>query len=213
MIHVGYDFSKMSNEEILTKIRGSKQLIGKNKKLLETELYIPQEESTLDAEGVTLAIEMERWSIAEAIRTLVERGYEYTPSKAEQQSNEFQDNLSKLKKITLITTEYMLPHTYELHFEDDVVCVGKETLEGFVELYHLDKNELLADIRELYVGEWNKHYTASDYGIYILDGDSWEMIFEYDDGTAVSFEGENAYPYNFFDLIAVLDPNDILFEE
>ena len=38
----------------------------------------------------------------------------------------------------------------------------------------------------------------------VLDGEQWVLKFEYKDGKKKTFNGNNAYPYNFDELLEVL---------
>lgn len=48
------------------------------------------------------------------------------------------------------------------------------------------------------MGEWLSDYWPNRFGVNVLDGTSWEIVIEYDNGIPpMNFSGSNSYPYNF----------------
>jgi len=64
-----------------------------------------------------------------------------------------------------------------------------------------EKADLLALLSELHIGEWEKFYDNSRYGIMIVEGVVWTLTIEYKDKKRrFTSGGANACPYNFRDL-------------
>ena len=58
-------------------------------------------------------------------------------------------------------------------------------------------------MKGLYLGEWRASY--KNYAI--LDGFQWRLRLAFADGGEETFEGSNAYPYNFNDLKRIFGVN------
>ena len=65
----------------------------------------------------------------------------------------------------------------------------------------MDKEEFLDGINNLYIGEWQKSYSTSKYGIDVMDGQQWDLTITYSDRKKVTISGDNAWPYNFDELL------------
>ncbi|MBQ3235125.1 MAG: hypothetical protein IJA97_03080 [Clostridia bacterium] len=68
-----------------------------------------------------------------------------------------------------------------------------------------DKDEFLQEFANLHVGEWRKSYLPDRFGVCVLDGVEWELKIEYNTHKSVKFSGTNAYPYNFKELLRVIN--------
>lgn len=62
------------------------------------------------------------------------------------------------------------------------------------------KLEFLKLFADLHIGEWRKHYSTEKFGISVLDGTQWSLDIYYSNEKKSSYDGSNAYPYNFCDL-------------
>jgi hypothetical protein len=205
MIFVGKNFQKMTDEEIKSSIRGDKQRLGKLKKELEANIYTDDEDT--DVEETLLTIGFIRETINAGILELQNRGVEFDLSKSDVESATFQTLIPSLSKIVLKNREDANEYEYEFDLScDDVSVKDLKSLDD-EPLYTLDKCELLSGIAELYIGEWKKQYNCSDYGAYFYTADAWSVTFTFDTGEQRTFGGMSAYPYNFFDFIATIDPD------
>ena len=78
-------------------------------------------------------------------------------------------------------------------------------IENGVGMWTSLKEEFLSELRELHLGEWRRHYNLTRYGYFVCDGTQWELTIEYNNGRkAESFSGDNAYPYNFNNLLELM---------
>lgn len=90
---------------------------------------------------------------------------------------------------------------YEVTVEENIVN-GKYYHNGIlINEYTRDKEEFLDGINDLYIGEWQKSYSTSKYGIDVMDGQQWDLTIIYSDRKKVTISGDNAWPYNFDELL------------
>ena len=68
---------------------------------------------------------------------------------------------------------------------------------------HQEKS--LEQLKSLGIGEWRRFYTERRFGTDILDGEQWELEFEYGNGDKQTYGGSNAYPYNYRDFLKLLN--------
>ena len=63
--------------------------------------------------------------------------------------------------------------------------------------YPFTKEEFIAGLKEIHIGEWKKHY----YDKHVCDGTQWELKIYYDGHRKpVEISGSNAFPQNFYQL-------------
>lgn len=63
------------------------------------------------------------------------------------------------------------------------------------------RSKFICQLQHLYMGEWRRVYSATRFGIDILDGVSWEVRIQYQSESAIlNFSGKNSFPYNFSEL-------------
>ena len=210
MIFVGKDFQNMTEEEIRSSIRGDKVRIGLCKRAIELKPFTDDEDHDVDIERTLLEIGFLRESINAAVAELEKRGLTYTPSRTDVDSARFQSKLTTLQKILLKNKESANEYEYEFDFTGDkMVAKDLRAIEN-EELYTLDKCQVLEAISELYIGEWKKDYTCDAYSIYFLISDAWSVTFIFEDGEQKTTGGSFEYPYNFFDFLYIIDPDEKL---
>lgn len=191
--------------ELLSVIKSSKIKMGLYKKKIEHPDYY---KNGFGFEAFEIKRERER--IKEAIKALEAKGKPYLLSEAEKRAKRFEDNIDNISKMVFeIGPEIELKTRYELYFEEKEISfvsfMGIEELERKT----LDKQELISALKELYIGEWKSHYDVSRFDVRILDGISWSLRVEYNNGKKpASFSGINDYPYNFDDLIGLFCLDD-----
>ncbi len=210
MIFVGKNFQKMTEEEIRSSIRGDKVRIGMCKRAIELKPYTDDEDHDVDIERTLLEIGFIRESINAGIAELEKRGLTYTPSRTDIDSARFQSKLTSLQKILLKNKEDANEYEYEFDFTgDSMVAKDLRALDNEV-LYTLDKCQTLEKISELYIGEWKKDYNCVSFGIYYFIADAWSVTFTFEDGEQKTVGGSGEYPYNFFDFLYIIDPDEKL---
>jgi hypothetical protein len=206
------EYLKGKNEkQIMTAIRGLKQEMGRLKNIMEHPDYgskaiIRPSEST--------RLWCTRMYLDRAKQALIEVGGTYSPSKAEQKAELFDASIPAISKVIFsiggffggYETRTITLDEEHLYFdvEHSLILKPSNLPDGLD--YPCDKEEFLAGIRELHIGEWRTSYMNSD----ILDGTQWELTIEFSDRhKPFKTGGSNAYPYNFDALQEVLgiDPD------
>ncbi len=130
------------------------------------------------------------------------------PSKTELKDREFNDRLLSMKRFTFEYGGYFsgfLRRTYTVS-DDTVLVESKHTLyseqAGSILFDPIPKEEFIREIADLHIGEWKRNYIDA----FVDDGTQWSIDIEYEGSIRrVHFEGCNAFPYNFDDLLFLLD--------
>lgn len=200
------EYLKGKNEkQILSAIRGLKNRIGHLKNVIENPNY-GTEPIIHPSEDVQISCN--RLYLQRAIKVLDDMGCPYKYSKAELKSIELQNDLEHISKISFEIggyfqgfTEYVIEITDDSATMSSINCLSPERNE--VEK-KIDKNELLYQLSELYIGEWRKDYNPERFGIAVLDGIQWQLKLEFNnDRKPCEFSGSNSYPYNFNKLLDI----------
>jgi len=199
-----------SEEEILTKIRGYKNIIGRLKNTIEKQNYL-EEFSRIKTKceispTYETQIDMYRLYLEEVKKALKEVGGTYKPSVAELRALKFDNNIKNIKKITFSIGGYPgATITYVAVIYKEKLTIIKSNYEEKFKLKSLKYDEefltkdlFLDVIKRIKMGEWRRYYSLSRFGYEILDGTQWEIEIEYrNDLKKISFGGSNSYPYNF----------------
>lgn len=202
-----YELKGKNADEIMKAIRSLKKRIAKLKRILENPTYC----STVDpSEDVQL-----HWTkkyLEKAFMALSECGGTYTPTKAELKAKDFDDNIESIKCIEFIIgsfDSYRPKRMY--HFtEDRVRC--EEDYDGFS--FEIERKDFVEKLRNINIGEWDKEYSTEKYNILILDGIQWELAISYANShKPTKISGDNAYPYNFKDLLWLLGINPSIIDD
>ena len=199
-----------SAEEILSKIRGLKQEIGRLKKIAEHPHY-----QCMIHPSAEVQIEVYRDYLAGAKQAYAEAGGVYVPSRAEQKAEAFDKSLSNISKITFTIGGYFggfETKTFTIGESEVFVDVERfsykepDPVESFEE--PIDREEFLDSLRDIHIGEWRRSYDTERFGYLTLDGTSWDLTIEFSDGhKPVKCGGNNAYPYNFKKLTELFEIN------
>lgn len=196
-----------SEKQILTVIRGLKKHIGHLKNVMEhpnygnTSIIHPSED---------VQISCNRLYLQKAIKVLDDIGCPYKYSRAELKSIELQNNLENISKITFEIGGYFQGFTeYTIEMTDDsatMSSINRLSPERIEKEKKIDKNELLNQLSELYIGEWRKDYNPERFGIAVLDGTQWQLKLEFNNARKpCEFGGSNSYPYNFNKLLDIFE--------
>lgn len=205
-----------SPEEIMTVIRNLKREIGRLKNILEHPNYDSRETAMHPSEEIQVFYS--QLYLERAKQAFAEAGGEYVPSAAERKAMEFDANIPYINKIELTIGGYFGGYTTKIYtIEDDKVyeaseyslCIDvpepKDSFESW------DKAEFLDLFKSLRIGGWRKYYTLKRFGLMILDGTQWDLKIHYSNGCKpVKFFGNNAYPYNFDNLLRLFSLDDYL---
>jgi hypothetical protein len=149
----------------------------------------------------------DREFLERAIMHYISLGGAYKESLSETRDRLFNEKLSQIKKVTLVSGSYFSPRE---KFVVDLSCDKPRYFSWIIyELFEREidytKQEFLSQLESLHIGEWRKNYDAERFGVSVLDGEEWELNIEYEDGKTAKFGGQNAYPYNYEELIGLLD--------
>lgn len=194
-------------DEIMTAIRSLKKKIAKLKRIVEDPLYSCESDPS---ESVQL-----HWSkkyLERAIQALSENGGTYTPTKAEMYAKDFDDNIENIQSIEFVIGAFdSYRPKREYHFVNGRVRC-EEDYDGFS--YETEKQTFIENFRRINIGEWEKRYTTEKYNIVILDGIQWELIINYSNlHKPTILSGDNVYPYNFRELLWLLDINPSILDD
>ena len=194
-----------NTDQIMKEICRLKRQINRLTRVLENPEYVP----TMDpSEDVQLSY-MQKY-LEEAKRSLAEAGGTYTPTKAEQKAADFTAKLPFLSQISFSYGGlFSGGYCKTFHFEDNLRAYYQSYLP-FGEIMEVPisyrREEFLDQLIHLHIGQWKKHYDLRQYGMAVLDGYSWELTFHFSNGhRSVTYTGNNAYPYNFGDLLALFE--------
>lgn len=202
------EYLKGKNEkQILSAIRGLKNRIGHLKNAMENPncyaepMIHPSED---------VQISCKRLYLQRAIKALEDMGCPYKYSKAELKSIKFQNDLEYASKITFEIGGYFQGFTeYTIDITDDsttmssINCLSPERNQAEKKI---DRNELICQLSELYIGEWRKDYNPERFGVAVLDGTQWQLKLEFNNGRKpCEFSGSNSYPYNFNKLLDIFE--------
>jgi len=192
-----------TKEQIMTAIRGLKQEIGRLKNIMESPNYglEPIIHPSEDTRIYWTREYLERAKLAYS-----EAGGNYKLSIAEKNAADFDDNLDSINKITFSIGGFFGGYrSYIVDLTDGLkACTKSWEKEEPLLLFDDDNEEpftkdtFIAALKNLYIGEWHRHYSTKRFGYLVCDGTQWELEFEYNNGNKpVRFDGDNSYPYNF----------------
>lgn len=190
-----------SDEEVIKEIKKFKREISQLKKAIE----LPIIDILLTRPSPETQILCIHEYIDEAKRLLRERGVEYKPTKAEQRALEFNEKLAELDEIFIVRDGFFKGRKqYLISCEEQyqtVIYTNRSAVDNipFGWVIAKDKQSFIAELEKLYIGEWK-----SNYYMEALDGEQWKIEFDFCDGTKRTFNGSNAYPYNFNALMCFL---------
>ncbi len=193
-----------SQKEIMHEIRSLKREISRLKRIIETP---PPDIEAYESPLPLTRVKCYREYLDRAIRAYEEVGGVYKKTKSEQRVYDFDqalDSIDRLifsiggffggfaKRIYTVSGERI-----KLNIEHDMV----EDPSYQPTCYPLMKDEFIAGLRALHIGEWKKEYCDP----YVKDGTQWELeIMFTGERKPIQISGSNAYPYNFEDLTEFL---------
>lgn len=196
--------------QILSTIRRLKVEIGRLIRTMEAPGY-NERTATLPSEYTQLKVTREYLKVA--LKAYSDNGGKYILSKPEQVAKAFDDNLSSISKIVFTIGGFCNGYeTRTILFDQEqpgvvvqnIFRISKDELTPDFFL-PMNKDEFLTELQELHIAEWRKNNSTERYGYSVMDGTQWELEISYSNG-AKTFKrcGNNAYPYNFKDLKALL---------
>ncbi len=196
-------------DQIMTVIRGLKQEIGRLINIVEH----PEYECTMRPSERT-RISCSQDYLERAKQALVEVGGTYVPSAAEKKAMEFDDNIPFINKVEFCIGGYFNGYETKTYtVDDDKVrtdiehsLILKPSNKGDYEIEEMDKDYLLASLKALHIGEWRRTYSTKRFGYLVCDGTQWRLEIYFSNGhKPVKIYGDNAYPYNFDEVLELFD--------
>ena len=189
--------------QIMTAIRGLKKEMGHLKNIIEG----PDEGiRTVMHPSESTQIYWTRKYLELAKQAYVDAGGNYSLSKSEEKTADFDANMESISKITFNIGGYFGGYrNYIVELSDELKAYTKlwEDEEP-LSLWDDDNQEpctkdtFIAALKDLHIGEWRRRYSTKRFGYMVLDGTQWELEFEYNNGQRpVRFNGDNLFPYNF----------------
>lgn len=193
-----------STTELKSDIRILKTRIG----FLKGTMEHPGYEERQEIPGFNKAAELEeaQLQLKNTIDALIKAGEPYKLSASELRAKKFDDNIQAIDKI-MYGEERKFGNfevrTYTIA-EAHVLLDIKEFTKGICQ-EELDrpkvfcaKEEFLAGLRELRIGEWRRNYDPSRFDCVVLDGIHWELEISFSNKCRpFNIQGTNSYPYNF----------------
>ena len=146
-----------------------------------------------------------------AINRYFALGGEYKYDDKELSDIEFNDKLEEIVKISLrngLWYEYKPNVIIEVTAEK-IICKALAGIDYVEKAVEYEKENFLYELGNLHIGAWNEEYSTERFGLYCLDGTAWELQIEYKDGNKKIYFGQNAYPYNFNELLNLMGENEI----
>lgn len=201
-------------EQMTTVIRSLKREISRLKNIVEHPEYQCMMHPSESVRIMCLREYLER-----AKEALVEAGGEYIPTAAEHRTMDFDANIENIAKITFnYGDSFVNRRTYTVIIEDPVqyemkVRFAYELPLDEEEYEPTAKSEFLELFADLHIGEWMKRYDTERFGFWVLDGIHWDLTIEYNNGHKDFItSGDNAYPYNFEQLVDIMGATDFYLE-
>ena len=203
-----------SEKEILHEIRRLKREISS---LISTLEHPDYNDSFRCHPSESTRLHWTRKYLEKAKQGLEEIGAVYQPTKEEKKAALFNENAQYINKL-----EFTIGG-YDCGYETTTVRIDEEHLymdvnhtlipkpvNFHIEPDYLGKKEnFIKSLQKLHIGEWRKKYTLERFGYSICDGTQWELSIYYDgDIKPVRIYGDNAYPYNFDQLLELLGKED-----
>lgn len=192
-----------SKEELLKIIRATKIKMGRLRKKMEHPYYKYGEKKVCPSDLVIYKCDREFLNMA--ILQYISLGGEYKWSKTEIKDTEFDDNLENINKIIFYKGScFSVPKLIEIDLSGEKLKIKRGIFGYACPIEEQTKESFLQEFGKLHIGEWRKSYQTERFGITILDGEQWSLKIKYKDGKRTTFDGSNAYPYNFQELLEVL---------
>ena len=192
-------------DQIMTVIRGLKQEIGRLKNVVEHPDYV-----CLIKPSERTRISCSQDYLERAKQALVEVGGTYIPSAAEKKEIEFNENIQYINKVEFCIGGYFGGYetkTYTIdgnkvhtHIEHSLILEPSNI--GDFEIEEIDKDYLFEMLQRLHIGGWRKNYNTRRFGYMVCDGTQWHLKIYFSNGhKPIKIYGDNAYPYNFNQLL------------
>jgi hypothetical protein len=193
-----------SQTEVLQQINFLRQELGRLKEVVESVENSP--EAMIMPSPLT-RIKCNREYLEMAKLALEEAGGQYVPTDEELRDQSFNTKLATMHRFTLKIGGFFDGYTkYKYTISGDSVLFDADHSfylnPSNLPVYEpFSREEFIRGIAALHIGDWKER----DENLYVLDGTQWSICIEYEDEKEpVEIYGNNAYPYNFEELIEFL---------
>ena len=197
-----------SKEDLLKIIHSTKIKMGRLRKKMEHPDYKYRKEKVCPSDLVIYKCDRDFLNMA-IVQYLI-LGGEYQESKKSLRDSAFNDRLEDIVKITFYNGGFFSTNEKTIIdlSGDELKVMSGSFSEVYEKITETTREEFLYRLGELHIGEWRSHYSCERYGMEVCDGIQWVLKFEYKDGKKKTFSGNNAYPYNFDELLELLMFNE-----
>lgn len=196
-----------SEKEVLTVIKKLQREIKKLKDVMEKPNYSP----TMKPDEST-QLWCTRLYLEQAKQTLQSIGGTYIPSKEELKVKLFNENIPSINLIEYYSVNVTDGITIKnVSFDEKKVLIKSSYLHNSKPVIQsiIDRDEFLDELRAIDLGEWKSRYNNHEENSNSFNGTDWYLIIHYNNGTkSKKIRGFNAYPYNFDELLELLDLED-----
>lgn len=202
-MYVETEIKGKSKEEMLKKIRGVKQEIGRLRNKLEN---IDFEDIIIEPSPATW-LKVYKDYLRYAIKEYEAAGGEYQMSNKEKKAAAFDADIENIVSVELTYGGFFGgTEQRKVYFDGDDIKYERKFYNGagdYNEILFLDmdKKSFLEELANIHIGEWKHEYDDPD----TLDGTQWELVLEYSNRRRRSYWGSNAYPYNFRELLELME--------
>lgn len=194
-------YSEKESEELQQMLADERSVIETLKAEMSNAIYpsatVREMRRTLDGHRETLRA---------IVRILKKRGG-YEPTEAERRGEEIEKKLESIRQARYDYGGFLGGFTYVTLIFGEGEEVKRQIFSRRdgerEERIFATKESVIAELKGLYLGEWRASY--KNYAI--LDGFQWRLRLAFADGGEETFEGSNAYPYNFNDLKRIFGVN------
>ncbi len=190
-------------EEMLSKIRGLKQEIGRLKKRAENMA----DDEIRFCPSYETQIKVMRDYLDLAIFEYEKAGGKYEMSVREKRAAAFDEDIDSIVAVILRYGGFCEgTETRRVFFEENEIKTERMFSNGLeddgAKLFDgVTKDHFLDRFYKIHIGEWEHTYEDSD----IYDGTQWELVIEYENRRNRTYEGSNKFPYNFDELLEVME--------
>lgn len=204
----------LRNEHYLNYIKGQNDTtltIHILKLLKENRLFVRKLESKQLGEIQPLSktdletIRRYRWYLEDTLLALENLGIDFSHNNEEQNAYVFQDKIPSITRLGFYIGGYLRGiEKYDVEINEDKAVMSYSLSDTnsippiiLMEPDHLYKDDFYRFIHSIYMGEWREEYlNKKDYTIF--ENTIWAVEIFYADGSEkITFNGFNAFPYNF----------------
>lgn len=206
-MYVESEIRGKAKEDMLRKIRGLKQEIGR----LRNKVDIPQFEDIIIEPSPDTRLKVYKDYLRCAIKEYEASGGEYRMSNKEKKAAAFDADIENIISVELEYGGFFCgTERRKVYFDGDKIKTERSFYNGaipFEELLFLDMNKqsFLSELRDIHIGEWKHGYDNPN----VLDGIQWELVIGYTDKRSRKYWGSNAFPYNFRELLELMEMEEI----